>query len=441
MQQIKNKMEKLRKAGFSWEETLGKIKKEYPETNPTVFHKIYEEQNSCKITKLQRKMSRSNLYINMKESSSLIYVDDPFCADMKTIEQKHLRKLFTAKEYKNFIEVIPSEFVYDPFKKEKVFVGDDLITYLNIYEPPNWMIDEFGQYKEIKKIEKMPQLFDKFFNHLSNGKDSEYNYIIKWLANAIQHRNHCVLSAIGAPGIGKGVLGNIMLGLVGLKNFTKTDNRLITKDFNKQLQHKRLVFCDEINIKKTNHMNKFKDLVNDKVEIEGKGLDAQLDDNYASIYIASNNLDSLFIPENDRRFSVIELTDDRLDSNFSVKEIEELNNTENIEEFAKYLYYYKVDRSEMLKVHRSKRLEDIKISTLTDAEEWFLEDYAVEKQGQEINMLIVQEAFREKEFKSLSRRELERLSERFSSVFKITFPEINGKRVRRVKFFGVKNDK
>ena len=56
-------------------------------------------------------------------------------------------------------------------------------------------------------------------------------------------------------------------------------------------------------------------------------------------------------------------------------------------------------------------------------------------------MLIVQEAFREKEFKSLSRRELERLSERFSSVFKITFPEINGKRVRRVKFFGVKNDK
>jgi len=119
MQQIKNKMEKLRKAGFSWEETLDKIKKEYPETNPTVFHKIYEEQNSCKITKLQKKMSRSNLYINMKESSSLIYVDDPFCADMKTIEQKHLRKLFTPKEYKNFIEVIPSEFVYDPLKKKK----------------------------------------------------------------------------------------------------------------------------------------------------------------------------------------------------------------------------------------------------------------------------------------------------------------------------------
>ena len=29
--------------------------------------------------------------------------------------------------------------------------------------------------------------------------------------------------------------------------------------------------------------------------------------------------------------------------------------------------------------------------------------------------------------------------ERFSSIFKITFPQINGKRIRRVKFFGEKN--
>ena len=185
------------------------------------------------------------------------------------------------------------------------------------------MVDEYGQYKEVERVDKMPELFHRFFIHLSNGKESEYDYIIKWLANAIQDRNFCVLAAIGAPGIGKGVLGNIMLGLVGLSNFTKTDNKLISKDFNAQIRNKRLVFCDEINIKKTNHMNKFKDLVNDKIEIEGKGKDAKLDDNYASIYVASNNLDSLYIPENDRRFSVVELTNNRLDSNFTVKEIED----------------------------------------------------------------------------------------------------------------------
>tara|TARA_R100001224_G_C3923965_1_gene116317 strand:- start:8 stop:571 length:564 start_codon:yes stop_codon:yes gene_type:complete len=186
-------------------------------------------------------------------------------------------------------------------------------------------------------------------------------------------------------------------------------------------------------------MNKFKDLVNDKVEIESKGKDAKLNTNYASIYIASNNLDSLYIPENDRRFSVIDLTNNRLDSNFTVKEIEELNDIKNIEEFAKYLYHYEVDKAEMLKVHRSQRFEDIKLATLSDAQEWFLEDYAIEKRGNEIDLSIVQDAFREKEFKALSRNQMQKLQERFSTIFKITFPRINGKRVRRVKFFGAKN--
>ena len=138
-------------------------------------------------------------------------------------------------------------------------------------------------------------------------------------------------------------------------------------------------------------------------------------------------------------FSVVELTNNRLDSNFTVKEIEELNEIENIEELAKYLYHLEIDKAEMLKVHRSKRLEDIKLSTLSDAQEWFLEDYAIEKRGEVIDLTIVQEAFREREFKALSRNELAKLQERFSTIFKITFPRINGKRIRRIKFFGEKN--
>ena len=105
------------------------------------------------------------------------------------------------------------------------------------------MVNEYGQYKnEVEKVEEMPELFHRFFDHLSDGKESEYNYMVKWLANSIQDRNFCVLTAIGAPGIGKGVLGNIMLGLVGLSNFTKTDNKLISKDFNAQIKNKRLCF-------------------------------------------------------------------------------------------------------------------------------------------------------------------------------------------------------
>jgi hypothetical protein len=437
MQKIRNEMRKLLRSGFDKEQISSRLKHQFPETKENVIDKIVNEKNDSEF-RLAQKIMRSNLFTNMREKGQLIFMDDPFHPEIKQIEKAQLRNVLDKDAMKDLV-IRPCEFVYDPFKRERVYEGDDLISYFNNYEPPTWMVDEYGQYKEVERVDKMPELFHRFFIHLSNGKESEYNYMVKWLANSIQDRNFCVLTAIGAPGIGKGVLGNIMLGLVGLSNFTKTDNKLISKDFNAQIRNKRLVFCDEINIKKTNHMNKFKDLVNDKIEIEGKGKDAKLDDNYASIYVASNNLDSLYIPENDRRFSVIELTNNRLDSNFTVEEIEQLNELKNIEELAKYLYHYEVDKDEMLKVHRSQRLEDIKLSTLTDAQEWFLEDYAVEKKGQVIDLTIVQEAFREKEFKALSRSELSKLQERFSTIFKITFNRMNGKRVRRVKFFGEKN--
>ena len=430
-------MRKLVRSGFDKKQISSRLKHQFPETKENVIDKIVNEKNDSEF-RLAQKIMRSNLFTNMREKGQLIFMDDPFHPEIKQIEKAQLRNVLDKDAMKDLV-IRPCEFVYDPFKRERVYEGDDLISYFNNYEPPTWMVDEYGQYKEVERVDKMPELFHRFFIHLSNGKESEYNYMVKWLANSIQDRNFCVLTAIGAPGIGKGVLGNIMLGLVGLSNFTKTDNKLISKDFNAQIRNKRLVFCDEINIKKTNHMNKFKDLVNDKIEIEGKGKDAKLDDNYASIYVASNNLDSLYIPENDRRFSVIELTNNRLDSNFTVEEIEQLNELKNIEELAKYLYHYEVDKDEMLKVHRSQRLEDIKLSTLTDAQEWFLEDYAVEKKGQVIDLTIVQEAFREKEFKALSRSELSKLQERFSTIFKITFNRMNGKRVRRVKFFGEKN--
>ena len=247
------------------------------------------------------------------------------------------------------------------------------------------------------------------------------------------------MSAIGAPGIGKGVLGEIMVGLVGSSNFCKTDNRLIRKDFNSQFKNKRLVFCDEINIKKTDHMNKFKDLINQRIEIEGKGENAVNSENFASIYIASNNMDSLFVPENDRRFSIIELTSKRLDIIFNSQEIDELISEKNVNELAAYLYYLEIDQDEMLKVHRSSRTEEIRRSSLSDAQEWFIEDYAVDKAGQEVEISIVQEAFREREFKALSRRELEKLQERFSSVFNVGYFRVGNKRIRKIKFYGVNN--
>ena len=438
MQTIKNDISNLAKQGLSKEQIKQVISRKNPTMQESSINKAIEESTGVQY-ELVQKIMRSELISNMKDKGSTIYLYDPFCSEIKSIEYSQLKYLFDRKTI-NQLDIRPCEFVYDPFRQEKIYENGDLVTYFNTYEPPNWMVDEFGQYlKYIETVNNIPKMYQKFFKHLTNDKESEYSYILKWLANSIQDRNFCVLSAIGAPGIGKGVLGDIMVGLVGSNNFCKTDNRLIRKDFNNQFKNKRLVFCDEINIKKTDHMNKFKDLINQRIEIEGKGENAVNYENFASIYIASNNMDSLFIPENDRRFSIIELTNKRLDSVFNSQEIDELIDEKNVTELARYLYHLEVDKDEMLKVHRSGRTEEIRLSSLTDAQEWFIEDYAVDKAGQEIEVAIVQDAFREREYKAPSSREFERLEERFGTIFSVKHRLCSGKRVRKIKFYGVNN--
>ena len=438
MQQIQNDASRLSKKGHNKKEIKEILVKKNPNIQESSIDKAIDEGIGPQYEVVQ-KITRSQLIINMNDKGGTIYLHDPFCAEIKTIEYNNLKYLFDRKTI-NKLDIRPCEFTYDPFKRERVYENGDLITYFNTYEPPKWMLDEYGQYlKYVEKVDTIPKRYEKFFKHLTDDKKSEYDYILSWLANAIQNRNFCVLSAIGAPGIGKGVLGEIMVGLVGSSNFCKTDNRLIRKDFNSQFKNKRLVFCDEINIKKTDHMNKFKDLINQRIEIEGKGENAVNSENFASIYIASNNMDSLFVPENDRRFSIIELTSKRLDIIFNSQEIDELISEENVNELAAYLYYLEIDQDEMLKVHRSSRTEEIRRSSLSDAQEWFIEDYAVDKAGQEVELTIVQDAFREREFKALSRSQLEKLQERFSSVFKVVQVTTNRKRIRKIKFYGVNN--
>ena len=322
MQQIQNDASRLSKKGHNKKEIKEILVKKNPNVQESSIDKAIDEGIGPQYEVVQ-KITRSQLIINMNDKGGTIYLHDPFCAEIKTIEYNNLKYLFDRKTI-NKLDIRPCEFTYDPFKRERVYENGDLITYFNTYEPPKWMLDEYGQYlKYVEKVDTIPKRYEKFFKHLTDDKKSEYDYILSWLANAIQNRNFCVLSAIGAPGIGKGVLGEIMVGLVGSSNFCKTDNRLIRKDFNSQFKNKRLVFCDEINIKKTDHMNKFKDLINQRIEIEGKGENAVNSENFASIYIASNNMDSLFVPENDRRFSIIELTSKRLDIIFNSQEIDE----------------------------------------------------------------------------------------------------------------------
>jgi len=197
---------------------------------------------------LIQKIERSKLVVDKNSKEELYYVLDPLHTRVDTIHRTRLFSLFfkpdfTAKTY-------VANFEYSPNVRDSLFKNDEGLWNYNLYIPPEWLERNFRS-KGVEKIPetKLPNMYKTFLMHLVNNDKESYEYVLDWLATAIKSRNYTILTTIGNQGIGKGVLGEIMRELLGPKNFYKTECRLLTKDFNKQILNKKLVYIDELKIK------------------------------------------------------------------------------------------------------------------------------------------------------------------------------------------------
>ena len=158
--------------------------------------------------------------------------------------------------------------------------------------------------------------------------------------------------------------------------------------------------------------------------------------NYASIYIASNNFDSIRLTSDDRRFSIIELTDKKLYDTFEPDQIKELLEEKNVNDLAKFLWSMSIDETEMLKIFTSKRTEEVRMAGVKDWEEWLFDDYAVDHAGEDIKLSVVGEAI-EEEFGSKfrpSRKAMQELRKIYPDKFSVIRKLVNGKRIWYISF-------
>lgn len=338
---------------------------------------------------------KSKVIIDKDGEDNKLYLYNPVKKKLSTIDKSRLTSMVSPKLDWSFRRYT-CDFVYDPLNAYKLKKIDGDWRY-NLYEPPFWQEEYFHSEGKtsVPKEKELPLVYRDFFIHLVNNDLKSYDYLIDWLANMLQARNRCVLTTIGSPGIGKGRLGNIMEALVGADNYTETGQRVVAKEFNSQILNKRLIYLDEVDLSNVKEENVFKSFVNEQIEIERKGKDPFRAANYASIYYSSNNLDSIRLPDDDRRFSIVELTDIKLAKIMSIREIESLTHKENITKLAHYLYHKKYDAEKMQFPFRSERTELIRAASLNRWQEYFLEEYAPGKAGQMIPFKEVQEAIEE----------------------------------------------
>lgn len=196
-----------------------------------------------------------------------------------------------------------ADLVYDPYdivpyKATGNLEGLNLLS-VNLYSPPKW------RYGTVS-CPDIPERIETFLRHVFKGEES-FQYVLAWLRTAILYRNDVVMVMNGAKGTGKGVFSNLLQALAGQEHFAVAPKSLMLNQFNAVLENNRAIYLDEFKINRENHAS-VKRITNALQSVEKKGQDAFDVETYNSFLISNNDASDMRIEHDDRRFSVMELS-------------------------------------------------------------------------------------------------------------------------------------
>lgn len=326
-------------------------------------------------------LSKAKLIVNIADPTVTTVVDLER-GIVRDVHQDTIRKVLPKDALQLFLagSVVHAEYVYNPRQPgplRKDALGIDIY---NTYVPPEWKREHFFFGHKLAAADAVPALYEEYFTHLTGGDSASKDYLLDWLATSLTSRNYTMLTAIGAQGIGKGILGAILEGLHGSRNFHEGRDQVFKSHFNAQILNKTLVYVDEVDLRTKDSQDRMKAMVNDHIEIERKGHDAVYVRNYASFYLSSNTYDAIRMDHDDRRFSIIQLTDTSILQTSLEGRLAELTDPGNIQQLGLYLAGRNVTRA-MNRPFKSARTEEVKEASLADWESWLVHEWAEENAG------------------------------------------------------------
>ena len=158
---------------------------------------------------------------------------------------------------------------------------------------------------------------DHIQNNICKSDDELYDYVINWMADAIQNpgrRPGVALVIRGKQGVGKGVFVNEFAQLFGPHSIQVAQSSHLVGNFNAHLRDKLLVFADEAFWAGDKRAEgALKALVTENtMPIEMKGVDVQNAPNFVRLIMASNNDWVVPASVDQRRFVVLEAGTERM---------------------------------------------------------------------------------------------------------------------------------
>jgi hypothetical protein len=195
--------------------------------------------------------------------------------------------------------------------------------------------------------------FKDYIYNLIGKKENYCNYLLSWIANIIQYpafrSQVCIILYSMMEGVGKSILGELIEKIVDSKYtyfITDVSNQLFGK--HSMVEYEKLfIVLNEIKGKDTySNSEMFKQRITDpKRDFEPKGLKAFNSINYANYMCSTNNINSVNVGDNDRRFCVITCNNKKnTNKQYFVDFIENIiNNEEAIVSIYHYLKTFPIE--------------------------------------------------------------------------------------------------
>lgn len=248
-----------------------------------------------------------------------------------------------------------------------------------VFAPGEEVGDAYNMWKGFA-CDSIPGDCDLFLEHVKRnvcgGDEDHYNYLVGWLARAVQQPaspGEVAVVLRGGRGTGKSFFAKQVGSLFG-RHFMQVSNPShLVGHFNAHLRDVVLLFADEAfyaNDKK--HESILKTLVTeDTLVIEAKGIDAEVAANYVHLIMASNSQHIVPAGGDERRYFVLDVGREHQQDTTYFAAIAKQMDSGGRQALLHFLLTYDLNGYEVRNVPQTDALREQKLFTMSVEEEWW----------------------------------------------------------------------
>ena len=265
-------------------------------------HLVQMNNEVCIIRDMGKFMDvRRNIPMGRGQFEDINYADRKAQVEDKSVP---VAKVWTQWDKRNIVDTVK----YKP--GEKRIVRNDTESYFNLWH--GW------------GCEPLAGDASYFTDWLDDAfpAESDRQYFLDWWAYQLQYpgtKLNTALMLVGPSGVGKGWMASIAERIFGSDNTWKCNLSDLESRFNSGLGAAQLLVIEEADVTGgVKVYNTLKDLItNEHLRYERKGVDAIKVDNCLNTFLNSNHINVLQLDEFDRRFAVLEITNQSIANDLS----------------------------------------------------------------------------------------------------------------------------